>query len=366
MMSEKIFRNFVWFLTCSLLFAAGCADTGEEAAAPVEAPQTPARAVEPKATQEAPVEKPQPKPEPTPEKTPPKDTVTVALKFTPGDTTTYKVTTETQKSVKFEGPMALDPQFQGGITGNKVEIVFAREIKSVDEQGNALAGITIKQLKYSSTQKGKPGLEFDSSKNADADSPLAKLLGQGYTIKISPQGKVDEIIEIDHARAIARGPSEAHRTATTLLDSAAIRERHGAASLPAADKNQVRSGDTWSSMKTFEFRMMGPKTYEKIFTVTNVEAHEGGKLVTAEMNAAPTSAAGDNQAAANALSKMMDENAEYAGELCIDTTKGKIEKYAEKLQLGWVMVDPSGGATDQPPNAIRMGAMRTYALEKID
>ena len=106
----------------------------------------------------------------------------LALKFTPEDSTTYKVTTEADKSVEWEGPAAGKPKgFIGGHTGNRVEMTFTQDIKSIDDKGNATAKITIKGLKYLAKVKDNIVLDFDSSTGKDTSSPFSKLIGQSYS-----------------------------------------------------------------------------------------------------------------------------------------------------------------------------------------
>jgi len=71
---------------------------------------------------------------------------------------------------------------------------------------------------------------------------------------------------------------------------------------------------------------------------------------------------------AAALSKMFDNPIDsYTGQLKLDLTTGKVEKYLEKLQSEWVVVDPSVRQQgDKEPDAIRMGAIRLHRLERID
>ena len=44
--------------------------------------------------------------------------------------------------------------------------------------------------------------------------------------------------------------------------------QHSAFTLPDADQLPLNTGDKWSNTKTFNFRMLGSKSFEKIYTVT--------------------------------------------------------------------------------------------------
>ena len=174
--------------------------------------------------------------------------VNLALKFMEADSTTYRVTLENDKSVQWEGGTSKPAGFQGGHTGNKMEMTFVRQIQGVHDQGNATARITIKALKYMVTIKNKVTLDFDSSRPQDQSHPLSKLIGKGYTIEMTPSGLVSEVSDANDALAAVKGDSTADRVAVGLLSADAIKERHAIRALPAAGRNQLREGGSWSSL----------------------------------------------------------------------------------------------------------------------
>ena len=342
MMSDKIFSWLATAVICSLLLTVGCAPTAEEAAKP-----------------EVKLEKPIPKAV-APE------AATLALKFTTQDSTTYKLTAQVEMSLKFEGSLATDDKFKDSRNHDRIEMTFTQQIQSVDDNGNAVAKITIEGLKYLSIVKDNTVLDFDSSREKNKNSPMAKLIGWSYTIKIAPTGKVTEVIDVKQAQAAVKGSSSANRAALTLLSPDVIKKRHGTLTLPDADKNRLSTGDNWSSIKTFSFGMMGLKSYEKIYTLKEIKDTDRRRIIVVEMNSIPTSAAEDQLDKAGAFSKMFDNTETYTGELILDLTAGKIEKYLEKLQSEWIAVDPSALEDDKEPAALKMTAIRLYRLEKID
>ena len=97
---------------CLLLLITGCAPHAEKIAKPEPEPQMP-------------------------------EAVTLALKFTPQDSTTYRLTTEKQQTLKFEGSLTANADFKGGHNSNKMEMTFTQQIQSIDDSGNAVAKITI-------------------------------------------------------------------------------------------------------------------------------------------------------------------------------------------------------------------------------
>lgn len=325
MMSDKIFSIIVSALICLLFLVAGCSPTA----------------------------------------------VQLALKFTPQDSTTYKVTTEAEKSVKWEGPLSSVPAgFQDGHTGNRIEMTFTQRILSIDDKDNAVAEITIEGLKCLAKVRDNTVLDFDSSREKDQNSPLAKLIGQSYAIEISPAGRVLKVVDVNHAQAAVDGGSSAHKTAWALVSADVIKQRHTIPALPTAEKNKLRIGNNWSSIKTFSFRQMGSKSYEKIYTLKQIKNIGNRQVAIVEMNAIPSSERTQElhkEQASGLFSKLFDNIETYTGDLEFDLTAGKVEKYIEKLQTEWVAVDPlAEREDDKEPSVLKMTAMRLYHIEKID
>lgn len=298
-----------------------------------------------------------------------KSTVKLALKFTPADSTTYRVITENDKSVDWESPNSDKPKrFTGGHTGNKIEITFTQQIQSTDDKGNAVVKITIKELKYLTTIKNETVADFDSSSDKDTDNPVSKLIGQSYIIEMMPSGKVSKIIDANDARAAIGSVSAANRTVANLLSDKSITERHTITTLPDADKNQLRTGETWSSIEDFSFDMMGAKSYEKIYTLEKIENVDNRRIAIARMEAVPSVENAkelQEEREVSIFANFSDNTQIYTGELKLDLTNGKIEECREKLAIEWVIVDPNPKDSEQPA-ALKMAAVRSYSIEKID
>ena len=333
MRQVKICKWLASAVVCSLLLAAGCAPAGKEVAKP-----------------KVKLEK----------------VATVALKFSPQDSTTYRIITEAERSIKWEGSLPKEPAFKGGRNQNRLEMTFAQEIQSVDDKGNAIAKITVKELKYSSIVKDSRPIEFDSSKPKDPNDPLARLIGQSYTLKIAPTGEVTEVIDTKEAETAVRKGSVPPGIALRMLNRETIKERHGNLVLPDADKNQLHIGDSWSCTKTFLFGdMMGSESYEKIYTLNKIKDQDNRRVAIIEMNAIPASETTKEQT--STVLKNADNKKTYTGQLELDLTTGKVEKYSEKLQAEWITAFPSAKQkTNQEPAVLTMSDIRLYSLEKID
>ena len=346
----KQIRIFVFaasFVLCVLLLTAGCTKPAEKSAqTKVEPPKTtPARV---KSEEKA---------------------VKLALKFTPADSTTYKVTTDNDNSVIWESADPNTPKgFTGGHTGRKIETTFTQQIQSTDDNGNAVAKITIKQLKYLAKVKDDITMDFDSSRQEDRQNPLSKLIGQSYTIEITSSGQVSKLIDANDARAAVMGDSAANKTAASLLSPVAITERHTIPALPASDKNQILTGENWSSIQNFSFSMMGAKEYEKIYTLKEIKDVDNRRIAIARMEAVPSAENAKElhkEQSAAFLANMSDNTETYTGELKLDLTGGKVEEYRENLTSEWLIVDPNPKKNEQPA-ALKMTAVRSYSIEKID
>jgi len=333
---------------CVLLVTVGCTRPAEEPAqTKVEPPKTTPAEAEPEEQ---------------------KPTVKLVLKLIEGDSTTYRITTEIDKSVLWESPHPTKPKgFTGGHTGNRVEITFTQLIQSTDDKGNAVAKITIEELKCTAKVKNNIVLDFDSSREQDRQNSLNKLIGQSYTIEITSSGQVLKVIDANDARAAAASDSSG-KTAANLLSDKAIIERHTIPALPASDKNQLQAGENWSIIKSFSFDMMGSKSYEKVYTLEEIRDVGGRRIAFAKMQAVPSTERAKEihkQQAQSFFANMSDNTETYTGELKLDLTGGKVEECRENLTTEWFIVDPNPKENEQPA-ALRMTAVRIYRIGKID
>ena len=68
-----------------------------------------------------------------------KSTLKPAMKSAPAEQITYKVTTDRERGVIWEGPLKNKPKgFTGGHSGNKVEMTFTRQTQSIDAEGSSI------------------------------------------------------------------------------------------------------------------------------------------------------------------------------------------------------------------------------------
>jgi hypothetical protein len=363
MKNVKIYGITAVVAVC-LLALSGCAGPTEEAA-----PDKIEMKHKAPAPEETPTAEPEqaPKPQEKPEEA--KQPVQLALKFAPQQTATYKSTTQVQRSVLWEGSAKEKPSaFKGGHTGNRAQMTYTEHVKSIDDKGNAAAEITIKDLAYVAKVRDDVTIDFDSSRAKDQNHPLTKLIGQSYTIRMSPAGRVLQVVDATAARAAVPRDSAHHKIASNLLSDDIIQQRHTILALPDANDNRVPPGETWSEIESFSFDMMGAKAYEKVYTLKEVKEQDNQQIAVVALNAVPSSQMETElhkEQATNPFSKMFDTKEDYTGQLKLDLTTGKVQQYTEKLTIEWLIVDPQA-KQDQEPAALKMATLRSHSIEKIE
>ncbi len=294
-------------------------------------------------------------------------TVDLRLRFSPGQDGTYKAVVEQGKSVSWHGPESTKPEgFEDGRTDNWTEMTFEQEVLSVDPAGDAVIRITITALKYFNHIHNKVGVDFDSARQADQDNPLAKLIGQSYQIRLSRRGDVLGIVEAAQARSAVVASSPAYPIVERMLSDDGIRERHTVAALAAVTADQVRPGQSWSSEKSFSFSWMGSKSFERVYTLGDIAAGDGGWLAVIEMKAIP--AVGHAQQGLPAMGPFagaFDNSSTYDGHCVFELAGGRIRECTEQMRSEWVMMDPEAVQDGAVPRAVKMAANWSRRLDLV-
>jgi hypothetical protein len=294
--------------------------------------------------------------------------VELRLKFSTGQTATYKVTTETQKSLQWLGAASARPAgFTDGRSGNHIEITFEQRVREVRDDGGAVVDVTIQSLKYTGEMRSDAAVDFDSGRDRDPNNSLTRLIGKKYGLQMSGRGQVVALLDIEPVRQAVRGGKVGDNTALKLLSDEEIKDRHQIMPLLALPENPVRPGQTWSDTRTFSFGMMGAKSFERVYTLKAVEAGEG-RLARVAMKAIPSSAAAaqmHQQQTASVFSTMFDSAESYEGRLDLDLDRGQVRRYVEEMRTEWTVADPAGAADGGQPEALKMTARRLHRLEQV-
>jgi hypothetical protein len=339
---------------CFVVFVWGCAQEAQQPSGPPAQPKQ----------QVSEAGKAAPKP-------PALGSVKIALKPTPGEQTGYKVTVQARRSIKWQGPVPQKEAFAETFNDELAEMVITQRIQSVDANGRVVAQVTIDSLKYLSIVKNQTSVDFDGSRQSDASSPLAKLIGQSYTIEFGPDNYIASVSDLSAGRALMGGRTAAERAGLNILSPEAITERHATLQLPQSGQEQLKPGDKWNKIKTFTFGLMGLKSYEKIYTLKETRDVAGHQIAVINMDAIPSSEVESKyreQQAGTNFPKMFDTNDIYTGSGEVDLTAGRINSFRENLQASWVAALPpnSGESVDvNEPVVLRMTASREYSLERI-
>ncbi len=290
--------------------------------------------------------------------------VDMTLRFSPGAAAAYRVVVEQGKSVAWQGAASTRPAgFEDGRTDNRAEMTFRQDVVSVDPVGDAVVRITIQALKYVNRVHNKVGLDFDSTRPADQENPLAKLIGQSYQIKLSRRGDVLGIVEATQARAAVPASSPAFAMVQKLLSEDAIKERHTIPALASLNGGQVRPGQNWADTKSFSFSWMGSKSFERVYTLREISQGDAGSMAMVEMKAIP--AAGQGAQAMGAFAGIADNTSNYDGRFVFELDKGRVREYSEQMGTEWVVPDPEAiqGKTD--PAAVKMAASWLRRVELV-
>jgi len=295
-----------------------------------------------------------------------KPAVDLTLRFSPGPAGMYKVVVEQGKSVSWQGAESTKPKgFEDGYTDNRTEMTFGQEVLSVDPAGDAVVRITIEAVTYFNRVRNKVGVDFDSTRQADQGNPLARLVGQSYQIKLSRRGEVLGIVEATQARSAIPENSPASQTAQRMLSDDGIRERHAIAALAALEEDQVRPGQSWTSIKSFSFSWMGSKSFERVYTLREVSEGDGGRLAVVEMKAIPAAKQAQGPPAMGPFAGAFDNTSNYDGRCVFELGNGRVRECTEQMHSEWVMMDPEAAQNGSVPGAVKMTATWAWRLEFV-
>ena len=291
------------------------------------------------------------------------------LNFVPDDTTTYKASVQTIKDFKFEQPSLTPPKIDEQQSGTSVGVVFDQRIDSVAEDGSAVATITIKEVSYVVKDKDDVRFDFDSQREADKKKPFAKVIGQSYQIKISPDGSV-ETVDAKTARAAVTGGFQGE-IAKAFFSDKRIASRHEILALPDLDKSVVREKGSWSRIASSPPGMLSQKSFEKVYTVTGIEGPKGNETATVEMvaseSAEPAKDASSQMTGMGFFANMFDSQETYTGKLVLETGTGKIREYGEKLAAIYRAAEmPQGGDESKGPDTLTMGFTQEISVEIVE
>ncbi|NQV33311.1 MAG: hypothetical protein HQ515_11510 [Phycisphaeraceae bacterium] len=285
----------------------------------------------------------------------------LTLVYEVGQTATYCLSSETTKSVRFEGIRpddnvlaALDSAFTGRLT----DVTWTQTVQAVDPNGQALVLIKIVGLNYQSYVKGDSVLDYDSTRAQNKATTLKDLIGLVYRIRVDVKGQVVQVLDADEAlKKLTQG--KAHfNSAADLVSEKVIRARHTVKPLNGAP-DQAMKHDTWTSAESFLFGSLGGKGFKKTYVCQG--AGKDSSLVEISMTGSESVDKSVSSVSTPRL-PLTSEN-QFTGTLTLDTRTGQIKMYRESLEVTWSLVYPASVAEAQPHKS-HMTARQAFLLER--
>ena len=250
-------------------------------------------------------------------------------------------------------------------TKNRLEMEFTQTVQDVDTNGNATVLITITDLKIDMISKNQPQFSFDSQNEKDKNAPMAKLLGQSYTIQITPTGRI-QVLDTKSAKAAVTSSYE-KKIAKSLLETKAITERHQIAALPQSPKGVLNIKDTWSQTVPSPPGLLATKSYDKTYTLTEIHNNIATVNMVATESADPAEEGGQDTGGMAIFAKIFDNQDDYTGSMQIDLTSGQALKFEETLVSTYMAHEmPEGGDPEKGPDTLMMNLTNHVRLEKLD
>ncbi|MCJ7557807.1 MAG: hypothetical protein MUP90_12950, partial [Gammaproteobacteria bacterium] len=298
--------------------------------------------------------------------------ITLSLEFEPGTKTRYRVTNEVVTTMESPETALQDNATTAPIpkVSESSEVVFTQEILGPlpDDSNMVVALITIDQVRYVRRLSGQPDLAFDSQEPSDQNSPFAKLVGQTYTIEISPLGYVPGIFNLRPARLAVRGPTPAHAAALDLVSPPAIFARHGYFSLPGPDVGSLAAGDRWRGVQQVILRApgtdmdrLGTHRFDKIYRLESVEQRPVGTMAVVVFEGSPRPRRTPDGRPAEV--PFLSCSFVGGGEFNIDA--GRVEGYMEHIEVR-MPLPGAGSPPTEGPEGHNVIATRSCWVQRLD
>jgi hypothetical protein len=283
--------------------------------------------------------------------------------YSVGEVDTYKVVQETVKEVSFEQPSLNKSKLD--TTQSTIEMTFDQEAVSVDPDSSAVFDITVKAVKlYSKGQKGV-NIDFDSTREADKNNALNKLIGKSYRIRISADGEASAV-ETGAVKAAATS-----REGKALVSNEAIEQRHSIVAMPKDETAVIAKNQTWTTLGSTPKGALQPKAFEKVYKVESIKDTEKGKVANVRMEAVETNKKVEGFDAGGGglgvMANIFDSTADYTGELQYNTTTGELVGYSETLVSEHIAAEePKGGDSSKGPDVLTMRFISKYSIESAN
>lgn len=286
----------------------------------------------------------------------------LSLKLVPEQTGQYKVTTEQVKDFRFDQPNL--GKLREEQTKSHFEMGFTQTIKNVDPNGIAVVNITIKDLKATIVNKNETTLAFNSAEEKDKNNPLAKLIGQSYTIQLTPAGQAKLLDAKDALAAVTAGYEK--QVATSMFDPKSVAERHQILALPAEKATGLSVKDSWNQVVPSPPGLLTPKTFKKVYTLRKID----GNIATVDMAASESGESSEGVSAISSMgvfAKMFDNEDTFTGTMKLDINTGQVLLSEESLVSTYVAQEmPQNADPAKGPDTLTMRFSYRIHMEKQD
>jgi hypothetical protein len=273
----------------------------------------------------------------------------------------YKVTEVALKDFEFVQP-ALDKidQKQSGTT---VTTVLSQTIDQVQADGSAIATITILKLDYLSRAKEGIAYQFNSEDPGSGEKKLGALIGRTYRIVIYPDGSAKLKNASDALSAVKGGQDE--KVVRNYLSAKRVAQRHSVP-LPPQETGTLSKGDSWKHEQESPPGLLAKKTFEKVYTLKQVQDKGDSTIAYVEMTADPGDKVGTTEGM-GLFANMFDTEETYVGTLKLDLNSGKVLKYHEKLRAVYLAVEPDADEkSEKGPDTLTMGFTHEIMMEAVN
>ena len=286
----------------------------------------------------------------------------LSLNFTPNNVVTYKAASEVITDYRFEQPSIkklVEKQF-----GSKVELEFDQQTESLDKQGNAMAKITIREIKYFLVNRTGVTFDFDSKRESDRSDPFVGLIGQSYKIQISPTGTI-KVIDTKSALHAVKG-QRATKLAEALLRDKNLVRIHQVLALPDTAGIAAEPGYTWTKKQdTHKQLQWAPKTFQKTYTVSDVKQQNNRQIAFIQMNAIEEVEPGTagTSALPGELKNLFAPEESFTGQMILELDTGVVQQYNEKFAGTYTAIDQKA---QKDPDILTMGFTDAVSIELVN
>ncbi|NIP28874.1 MAG: hypothetical protein GWN67_19345 [Phycisphaerae bacterium] len=242
------------------------------------------------------------------------------------------------------------------------------DVKSVESNGNALVNYTYRWANLIQTGAGGK-VVYDSSDKGAPVPPMAQgfdaLLGEGFSLKTTPQGRVEEVIGLQELREnvgkkLPEGPmKEALKVGIKqFINEEGIKEMTESSMAIYPDK-PVGIGDSWKRMITLT--QGASMTLENEWILKDrkngVSFIDVNSNIKSNPNAAPITMAGAKLS--------YDLSGKQKGQIELEESTGRIIRSRMNQDIsGQIKVEVPGQQTQQPPIPVRINSIVTCEITK--